>query len=448
MTRRNYNAVYAAIMLAISIGRPVAAVDYEITMIVDETGAGGINTLDAPSNIAVDPAGNLFVAGYLSGNVLRITPDGHITEIIDASGNGQGATLTGAYGLAVNDSGHVFVGGTTSDNVFKITPGGEITEIISPAGDGQGGGLNQVGSIAAGSNGNVYVSGVISDNLLRASLGGVDEMMNHQDGLNTPSRVRVNEFGDAFVHGHGIIYRATADGFRSEFLDSFNDLTGFYFEGLVDFDFDSNGNLYLVGINSDNVLRVSPEGDIEEIINADGDGDGNELDQPYRIAFDHDNNAYVVGFISNNVFKVTTDGEITQIIDFDGDGQGNTLDRPSAIAIDSQDRVFVLASQSDKVFRLTPIEAPGQVDATEPDSEGTVNEPTEEATNPSGSPMTGTPTETTVTEDMPGVSTSSVCGSGMPMATPLLMLAFGGATGRIRRRNRAACKASENADSN
>ncbi len=421
-----------------------AAASYEIELVVDQSGAGGINTLDGPSNLVVDASGNLFVAGSLSGNVLKVTLDGQITEIIDASGDGQGATLSGAYGLAVNALGHVFVGGTTSDNVFQISPNGAIREIISPAGDGLGGDLNQVGTIAVGANGSVYVSGVISGNVLSAALGGVDELANRQDGLNTPGRVRVNDLGEVFVHDYGIIYRISPEGYIYHHLNTFDDLSGFYFESVVDFDFDTAGNLYLVGSNSDNVLRVSPNGDIEEIINADGDGAGNELDNPYRIAFDSEGSAYVVGYGSNNVFRITTDGAIAQIADLDGDGLGNTLDGPSAIAVDNEDRVYVLASRSDLVLRLTPrIEQESNTDNDDEsaaDGDETKNGTMpDETTDPSttgsdedeekeGGDMIETETATSGTE--------SICGTGVPMSMPMLALAMMFAGDRRSRRFR------------
>ncbi len=73
--------------------------------------------------VAVDDAGNVYVAGASSDNAFRITPVGTITEIIDASGDGAGNTLDGSHGIAVDDAGNVYVTGVDSDNAFCIAPG-------------------------------------------------------------------------------------------------------------------------------------------------------------------------------------------------------------------------------------------------------------------------------------------------------------------------------------
>ena len=91
-----------------------------------------------PTSIALDGAGNVFVAGGFSHNVFKITPGGTITEIIDSSGDGLGNALTLTWGVATDSSGNVYVSGVVSDNVFKITPGGTITLILDATGDGLG----------------------------------------------------------------------------------------------------------------------------------------------------------------------------------------------------------------------------------------------------------------------------------------------------------------------
>ena len=71
--------------------------------------------------VAVDSSGNVYVAGFSSDNVFQITPGGTITEIIDATGDGAGNLLEAAYDVAVDSSGNVFVSGIFSDNAFKLT---------------------------------------------------------------------------------------------------------------------------------------------------------------------------------------------------------------------------------------------------------------------------------------------------------------------------------------
>ena len=112
-------------MLLLGIGGPVAG--QTITEIIDSTGDGAGNTLNAPKPIAVDGSGNVYVTGFFSSNAFKITPGGVITEIIDANGDGAGNTLNGPEGMDVDGSGNVYVSGFKTDNDFKFTPRGYIT---------------------------------------------------------------------------------------------------------------------------------------------------------------------------------------------------------------------------------------------------------------------------------------------------------------------------------
>ena len=50
---------------------------------------------------------------------------------------------------------------------------------------------------------------------------------------------------------------------------------------------------------------------------------------------------YVAGLISHNVFKITSGGMITEIIDATGDGAGNALQMPKSVSVDSSGNVYV-----------------------------------------------------------------------------------------------------------
>ena len=106
-------------------------------------------------------------------------------------------------------------------------------------------------------------------------------------------------------------------------------------DGPGDIAVDGLGNVYVVGGSS--VFKITPGGVITQIIDANGDGAGNELYSPSGVAVDGSGNVYVTGrslfaSASDNAFKITPGGVITEIIDPTGDGAGNPLDgtRPSS----------------------------------------------------------------------------------------------------------------------
>jgi hypothetical protein len=62
----------------------------------------------------------VFVSGYDSDNVFKVTPAGVITEIADASGDGLGNPLLEPHRLTTDIAGNVYVTGRLSLNAFKI----------------------------------------------------------------------------------------------------------------------------------------------------------------------------------------------------------------------------------------------------------------------------------------------------------------------------------------
>ena len=116
---------------------------------------------------------------------------------------------------------------------------------------------------------------------------------------------------------------------------------------------DAFSNVYVSGQDSHNVLRVTPDGVVSQLINQSGDGLGNTLDYPMGVAVDGLGNVYVTGNESDNVFRITPSGEIVEILDATGDGHGNTFDRPWDIAADASGNAYVPGLNSQKTFRIS-----------------------------------------------------------------------------------------------
>jgi sugar lactone lactonase YvrE len=81
--------------------------------------------LKGPDGVAVDSAGNVFIADVNNNRVLKITPSGAQSTV--------GIGLTNPDGVAVNGAGDVFIADFGNSRVVEVTPGGVQTTVASVA---------------------------------------------------------------------------------------------------------------------------------------------------------------------------------------------------------------------------------------------------------------------------------------------------------------------------
>jgi uncharacterized protein (TIGR03437 family) len=117
------------------------------------SGDGGMAAnaaLSSPSDVTVDGNGNLYVADTLNNRIRKITPNGTITTLAGDgasrfSGDGgpaSGASLNSPYGVAVDGAGGVYIADSSNNRVRKVTPDGIINTV---AGNGTAGFLGDGG---------------------------------------------------------------------------------------------------------------------------------------------------------------------------------------------------------------------------------------------------------------------------------------------------------------
>jgi sugar lactone lactonase YvrE len=114
-------------------------------------GAGTAARFDLPIGIAVDAAGNLYVADRYNHRIRKIDPTGNVTTIAGGgpSGYGNGGHTDGAgtaarfdepIGIAVDAAGNLYVTDSFNHRIRKIDPTGNVTTIAGggPTGSGNG----------------------------------------------------------------------------------------------------------------------------------------------------------------------------------------------------------------------------------------------------------------------------------------------------------------------
>ena len=160
-------------------------------------GSGSVARFRYPTGLAVDGAGNVYVADQGNSTIRKLTSSGAtwMASTIagtaghfgSADGTNDVARFGEPYGVAVDNSGNVYVVDKYSDTIRKLTPSGINWVVTTIAGLAGGAGssdgissdarFNNPTGIAAGGDGNVYVADYGNNTVRRMSPAGTNWMV-------------------------------------------------------------------------------------------------------------------------------------------------------------------------------------------------------------------------------------------------------------------------------
>lgn len=313
-----------------------------------DDGTGSAARFNYPSALAVDSAGNIYVADFRNSTIRRVTPAGVVTTFAGLAGNsgavdgtGSAARFSTPSGVAVDASGNVYVADSGSLTVRKITSAGIVTSLAGQPGirgstDGTGD-LAQFGSpegIAIDGSGNLYVADTYYHTIRRITPAGV---------VTTFAGSRGNIGSD--------------DGIGSAARFS-------YPQGMT---IDGIGNLYVADSGNCAIRKISPTGAVTTFAGAarslgwaDGPGSAAQFNFPSGVAVNTSNTIVVADTYNSTIRRINASGVVTTLAgsaesrgSADGMGSAARFNGPGGVAVDGSGTVYIADTGNHSIRRIT-----------------------------------------------------------------------------------------------
>jgi uncharacterized delta-60 repeat protein len=315
-------------------------------------GTGSTARFARPFGVAVDGVGNVYVADAGNNTIRKVTPGGVVTTLAGLAGpsgslDGTGSMARFAYpsGVAVDNAGNVYVADDGNHTIRKVTPGGAVTTLAGLAGsygsaDGTGSTarFNSPSGVAVDSAGSVYVADGGNSTIRKVTPDGVVTTL-----AGLAQYIGTNSFSAG----------GSADGTGSA--------ARFKFPSGVSVDSNGNiyvadeGNSTIRKVTPDGVVTTLA-GLAGSYGSTDGTGSTARFDSPSGVSVDSAGNVYVADIWNFTIRKMTPAGVVTTLAGQTGsygsaDGTGNAAQfaYPSGVAVDSAGNVYVADSANDTI---------------------------------------------------------------------------------------------------
>jgi hypothetical protein len=272
-------------------------------------GDTAVATFNGPLGVAVDLAGNVYVADGTNKKIRKINTSGMVSTLAVTDGNPQD--------LVVDSLGNVYVAEST-DKILKITPSGGVSTF---AGSGGPGLIDGTGT-AADFNGPVVLAIDDSSNLYvgdykafrKITPAGVVTTLTAYFATNFAIAVD-NEY-NLYESNQLVIDKIDYTGLVSSLAGSvagFADGTGTAakFNGITELRTDQAGNIYVADPLNRRIRMITPAGVVTTMAGngASGSVNGNSaiatFTSPLGLAVDKAGNIYVADAANNNIRKIS-----------------------------------------------------------------------------------------------------------------------------------------------
>jgi len=368
-------------------------------------GNGTAALFNMPQGIAVDAAGNVYVADTNNSTIRKVASTGVVSTLAGAPGQTGGSDGTGSsarfynpFGLAVDAAGNVYVADYDNDTVRKVTPAGVVSTLAGSAGvsgsaNGQGGAalLNHPEAVAVDGSGTVYVIDTSNQTVREISAGGSVTTLAGTTGVggNANGAGPAASFfypGGIASTGAGVLYIAdtgnhsiramTSPGVVSTLAGSAGqkgDADGTGSQATFEYPYgasvDGSGNLYVADSGNNSVRKVTTGGSVTTLAgsgglpagSSDGSGGAARFSNPAGTAADGSGNVYVADAGNSTIRKIAPGGVVTTLAGVagatgtsDGTGSAARFNAPAGIAVDSAGNIYVADTNNDTIRKISP----------------------------------------------------------------------------------------------
>jgi sugar lactone lactonase YvrE len=307
-------------------------------------GTGSSARFNYPSGIAVSTEGNLFVADQANNTIRKVTSAGVVTTLAGLAGSSGSADGTGStarfynlFGVAVDTAGNVYVADTYNHTIRKVTSAGVVTTLAGSAGNiGTADGTGSVArfnfpfGIAVSTEGNVFVADTQNQTVRKVTTAGVVTTLaglagssGSADGTGSSARfynlsgIAVSTEGNLFVadQANNTIRKVTSAGVVTTLAglagsagstDGTGSVARFNNAGCIAVT--SAGNLFVADQDNHTIRKVTSAGVVTTLAglagsagSTDGAGSDARFSYPLGIAVNTAGNVYVADRLNRTI---------------------------------------------------------------------------------------------------------------------------------------------------
>jgi len=297
-------------------------------------------TFYSPTGVALDAAGNIYVADYGNDLIRKITPAGLVSTV---AGSGTQGSLNGAAaiasfdqpkGIALDASGNIYIADAGNNVIRKITTAGIVSTLAGSDSTGMADGPPTTATFFGPSGvtldaaNNVYVADA-GNNLIRmvSPAGDVTTLAGLNGEFSNPTGIAINASGTLFVANYlgNNILQVNSAGVVSPFAGNGQPgsangpagTAGFYFPNSAATD--AAGNVYVSDGVNNLIRKITPGGIVSTLAGsgvagaADSTGTAASFNGPAGLAVDASGNVYVADSNNNLIRKITPAGVVITI---------------------------------------------------------------------------------------------------------------------------------------